>query len=112
LFYAHYIYIYIYIYIQASQYNREREREARFEDYYRLSGSKRRQRIISKKHMAEGGTTLEYTPTWVVAVVCSVIVLISLIVERTLHYLGKVTHHLPSHIQLYMLCCMISDQFI
>lgn len=39
--------------------------------------------------MAEGGTTLEYTPTWVVAVVCSVIVLISLIVERTLHYLGK-----------------------
>ncbi|KAG6742303.1 hypothetical protein POTOM_053173 [Populus tomentosa] len=39
--------------------------------------------------MAEGGTTLEHTPTWVVAVVCSVIVLISLIVERTLHYLGK-----------------------
>ncbi|KAG5226278.1 MLO protein [Salix suchowensis] len=39
--------------------------------------------------MAEGGTTLEYTPTWVVAAVCSVIVLISLIVERTLHYLGK-----------------------
>ncbi|CAK7325027.1 unnamed protein product [Dovyalis caffra] len=39
--------------------------------------------------MAEGGTTLEYTPTWVVAVVCSVIVIISLLVERILHYLGK-----------------------
>ncbi|KAF5466181.1 hypothetical protein F2P56_016131, partial [Juglans regia] len=41
--------------------------------------------------MAGGGegTTLEYTPTWVVAVVCSVIVLISLVVERTLHGVGK-----------------------
>ncbi|KAK0596460.1 hypothetical protein LWI29_015874 [Acer saccharum] len=39
--------------------------------------------------MAEGGTTLEYTPTWVVAVVCTVIVVISLAVERLLHYLGK-----------------------
>ncbi|KAG2722371.1 hypothetical protein I3760_02G125500 [Carya illinoinensis] len=39
--------------------------------------------------MAEGGTTLEYTPTWVVAVVCSVIVLISLSVERIIHFLGK-----------------------
>ncbi|XP_035548546.1 MLO-like protein 1 isoform X3 [Juglans regia] len=41
--------------------------------------------------MAGGGegTTLEYTPTWVVAVVCSVIVLISLVVERTLHSVGK-----------------------
>ncbi|TXG69621.1 hypothetical protein EZV62_004556 [Acer yangbiense] len=39
--------------------------------------------------MAEGGTTLEYTPTWVVAVVCTVIIVISLAVERLLHYLGK-----------------------
>lgn len=39
--------------------------------------------------MAGGGTTLEYTPTWVVAVVCTVIVIISLSVERLLHYLGK-----------------------
>ncbi|KAG6668889.1 MLO-like protein 1 [Carya illinoinensis] len=41
--------------------------------------------------MAGGGegTTLEDTPTWVVAVVCSVIVLISLVVERTLHCVGK-----------------------
>ncbi|XP_058094417.1 MLO-like protein 1 [Magnolia sinica] len=42
--------------------------------------------------MAGGGensTPLEYTPTWIVAAVCSVIVVISLSLERTLHFLGK-----------------------
>ncbi|EFH38534.1 hypothetical protein ARALYDRAFT_920972 [Arabidopsis lyrata subsp. lyrata] len=39
--------------------------------------------------MAGGGTTLEYTPTWVVALVCSVIVSISFGVERLLHRAGK-----------------------
>ncbi|CAM8975201.1 unnamed protein product [Rhodiola kirilowii] len=39
--------------------------------------------------MAGGGTTLEYTPTWVVAAVCTIIVAISLAVERLLHYAGK-----------------------
>ncbi|KAG6477143.1 MLO-like protein 1 isoform X1 [Zingiber officinale] len=38
----------------------------------------------------ESAPTLEYTPTWIVALVCSVIVLISLIFERLLHRLGKV----------------------
>ena len=33
---------------------------------------------------------LEYTPTWVVASVCSVIVVISLALERLIHLLGKV----------------------
>ena len=33
---------------------------------------------------------LEFTPTWIVAAVCSVIVLISLAAERGLHHLGKV----------------------
>ncbi|KAK7303484.1 hypothetical protein RJT34_14391 [Clitoria ternatea] len=33
--------------------------------------------------------SLEYTPTWIVAVVCSIIVSISLCVERALHRLGK-----------------------
>ncbi|XP_026663765.2 MLO-like protein 1 isoform X2 [Phoenix dactylifera] len=33
--------------------------------------------------------TLEKTPTWIVAVVCSIIVIISLLVERFLHLLGK-----------------------
>ncbi|XP_038726044.1 MLO-like protein 1 isoform X2 [Tripterygium wilfordii] len=37
----------------------------------------------------EEETTLEFTPTWVVALVCTVIVAISLAVERILHYAGK-----------------------
>ena len=42
---------------------------------------------------AGGGVTeitLEYTPTWIVASVCSAIVAISLLFERMLHRLGKV----------------------
>nr|XP_011460878.1 PREDICTED: MLO-like protein 1 isoform X2 [Fragaria vesca subsp. vesca] len=39
--------------------------------------------------MAAGGTTLEQTPTWAVAFVCSVIVFISLVVEKLLHCTGK-----------------------
>ncbi|EPS69012.1 hypothetical protein M569_05755 [Genlisea aurea] len=34
-------------------------------------------------------TSLEFTPTWVVAAVCTVIVAISLAAERGLHYAGK-----------------------
>ncbi|GLJ08883.1 hypothetical protein SUGI_0097560 [Cryptomeria japonica] len=34
-------------------------------------------------------TTLEYTPTWTVAVVCSVFVIVSLLLERGIHRLGK-----------------------
>ncbi|KAK6145188.1 hypothetical protein DH2020_022008 [Rehmannia glutinosa] len=37
----------------------------------------------------EEGTTLEFTPTWVVAGVCTVIVALSLAAERLLHYAGK-----------------------
>jgi mlo protein len=40
--------------------------------------------------MAEEGA-LVHTPAWVVAGVCTVIVAISLAVERLLHYLGKVS---------------------
>ncbi|XP_043813416.1 MLO-like protein 13 isoform X2 [Manihot esculenta] len=39
--------------------------------------------------MAEESNSFEYTPTWVVAVVCFVIVLMSLFAERGLHKLGK-----------------------
>ncbi|KAG8371618.1 hypothetical protein BUALT_Bualt13G0107000 [Buddleja alternifolia] len=43
--------------------------------------------------MSEGGegeeTSLEFTPTWVVAGVCTVIVAFSLAAERLLHYAGK-----------------------
>ncbi|XP_073153718.1 MLO-like protein 1 [Henckelia pumila] len=35
------------------------------------------------------GASLEYTPTWVVALVCTLIVAISLGAERLLHYAGK-----------------------
>lgn len=39
---------------------------------------------------AEGeAAALEFTPTWIVAAVCSLIVLLSLVAERCLHYLGK-----------------------
>lgn len=38
------------------------------------------------------GASLEYTPTWVVALVCTVIVAISLLVERLLHFAGKVAN--------------------
>jgi mlo protein len=37
----------------------------------------------------EAEITLEHTPTWIVAAVCSVIVVISLVFERLLHGLGK-----------------------
>jgi hypothetical protein len=37
----------------------------------------------------EEETTLEFTPTWVVAAVCTFIVAISLVAERLLHYGGK-----------------------
>lgn len=38
----------------------------------------------------ESAPTLEYSPTWIVALVCTVIVLISFVFERLLHRLGKV----------------------
>ncbi|KAK8480541.1 hypothetical protein V6N13_031449 [Hibiscus sabdariffa] len=38
----------------------------------------------------EEGATLEFTPTWIVAAVCTVIVAISLAMERLLHVLGHI----------------------
>ncbi|KAI3459898.1 hypothetical protein Pfo_016561 [Paulownia fortunei] len=35
------------------------------------------------------GASLEYTPTWVVALICTVIVAISLLLERIIHFAGK-----------------------
>ncbi|CAA0824784.1 MLO-like protein 13 [Striga hermonthica] len=37
----------------------------------------------------ESGRPFEYTPTWVIAIVCFIIVFISLVAERALHNLGK-----------------------
>ncbi|KAF5471371.1 hypothetical protein F2P56_008180, partial [Juglans regia] len=42
---------------------------------------------------AELSSSLEYTPTWIVALVCSIIVLISVCAERALHHLGKFLTH-------------------
>ncbi|GER34204.1 MLO-like protein [Striga asiatica] len=36
------------------------------------------------------GASLEYTPTWIVALVCIIIVAISLLAERILHFSGKI----------------------
>jgi hypothetical protein len=57
------------------------------------------QNCIDKINMAEEelNQSLEYTPTWIVAVVCSIIVFISLIAERALHRLGKVNQLIFSH---------------
>ncbi|KAG6676857.1 hypothetical protein I3842_14G000100 [Carya illinoinensis] len=42
---------------------------------------------------AELGSSLEYTSTWIVALVCFIIVLLSLCAERGLHQLGKFLTH-------------------
>ncbi|XP_042444475.1 MLO-like protein 13 isoform X2 [Zingiber officinale] len=42
---------------------------------------------------SEHSEALEYTPTWVLAAVCTVIVFISLLAERGLHFLGKILKH-------------------
>ena len=39
---------------------------------------------------ASGGRSLEQTPTWAVAVVCFVLVLISIIIEHIIHLVGQV----------------------
>lgn len=39
---------------------------------------------------ASGGQSLEETPTWAVAVVCFVLVLISIIIEHIIQLIGKV----------------------
>lgn len=57
-----------------------------------LSTIESKEKSESEK-MSGGGegeeTTLEFTPTWVVAAVCTIIVAISLAAERLLHYGGK-----------------------
>jgi len=67
--------------------------------------------------MAGGGTTLEYTPTWVVALVCSVIVSISFAVERLIHRAGKVIYYILAPC-VYFICmhnsfrrCRLNDYY-
>ena len=40
--------------------------------------------------VANEAAALQFTPTWIVAAVCTILVLISLAAERGLHHLGKV----------------------
>lgn len=45
----------------------------------------------------EGSRSLEQTPTWAVAAVCFVLILISIIIEHVIHLIGMViqaTHNL------------------
>ncbi|KAJ8767773.1 hypothetical protein K2173_020713 [Erythroxylum novogranatense] len=49
--------------------------------------------LFSAQAMAQESNSLEFTPTWVVAVVCFIIVLLSLLAERGLHKLGKFLKH-------------------
>lgn len=39
---------------------------------------------------AKDGRSLEETPTWAVALVCFVLVAVSVIIEHTIHLIGKV----------------------
>ena len=45
-----------------------------------------------------GGPSVEFTPTWVAALVCTVIVLLSLVVQRIIHVHSKVSPFLSSQI--------------
>ncbi|RDX94889.1 MLO-like protein 13, partial [Mucuna pruriens] len=68
--------------------------------------------VTKVPNMAEElNQSLEYTPTWIVAVVCSIIVFISLCVERALHRLGK---YLKKHDQtaLYEALQKLEEGFI
>jgi hypothetical protein len=58
-----------------------------------------------------GQITLEHTPTWIVAAVCSVIVVISLLFERMLHCLGKV-QCVPCRLQgaSHYFCCVSTSR--
>ncbi|KAH6772614.1 Enhancer of polycomb-like transcription factor protein [Perilla frutescens var. frutescens] len=49
--------------------------------------------IIIMSGGEESGRSFEYTPTWVVAVVCFIIVFISVLAERALHKLGRFFKH-------------------
>ena len=45
--------------------------------------------------------SLEETPTWAVAVVCFVLVAISIIIEHVIHLIGKVSPNITTHHIIY-----------
>lgn len=48
-----------------------------------------------------GGRSLEQTPTWAVAVVCFILVVISIFIEHIIHLIGKVRYQLVQLHKLY-----------
>jgi Mlo family len=45
---------------------------------------------------SEDGRSLGFTPTWIIAIVCTVIISMSLFFVRLLHYVGKVCMEAPT----------------
>ena len=52
----------------------------------------------------------DQTPTWVVACVCTVFILISITLEKSLHKVGIVCHHFQTFIFFSLLICMCNYQ--
>ena len=65
-----------------------------------------------------GGTSggnersLEQTPTWAVAVVCSAFVIVSLLIEQAIHHFGTVRFCLQHTVQLNILLLFCTDFWI
>lgn len=51
-------------------------------------------KLVAMMAASSGGNAraLDQTPTWAVASVCAVIIVISIVLEKGLHRLGEVTH--------------------
>lgn len=60
----------------------------------------------------EKSGSLEYTPTWVVAFICFIIVLLSLLAERGLHHLGKVYITLSLSVKIFQVFSKLSSFFV
>ena len=62
---------------------------------------------MAPKGEGESERTLEETPTWAVAVVCFVLVIISLFIEHIIHIIGKVRFNIYlSNIHIIHIFCL------
>ncbi|KAJ3675353.1 hypothetical protein LUZ60_004395 [Juncus effusus] len=59
-----------------------------------------------------GGLSLEFTPTWIIAIVCFVIVSISLFFERFLHYLGKALKKTEQNYTLFEALTKVKEELM
>ncbi|XP_059447671.1 MLO-like protein 13 [Corylus avellana] len=60
---------------------------------------------------AERSSSLEFTPTWIVAIVCFIIVFLSFSAERGLHRLGKLLEHKDQY-QLYQALQKLKEELM